>query len=212
MSMWKKDMHMQEYSYYYEGARFYCYPDCDVLINKFGLKDEKKLDEIERAITFAKSADYKRNPIKGVFDFKHYCKIHKFLFEDIYEWAGKEREGGFMSKGNTVFTKSEYIEFAFGEYYKEIKKDKCLKGLDKETFCEKLAYYMSEVNTIHPFREGNGRTQRLYFRYLCRKAGYNLEFHGIHKNVLINADIAAFNREYEPLIKVLDKVASKSQE
>ena len=207
--MWQKDALMQEYKYYYEGAKFYCYPDCDVLINKFGIKDNTKLEEIEGAITLAKNANYKKNPIKGNFDFKHFCRIHKFLFEDIYEWAGKERQGGFMSKGKTVFVRSEYIVNAFKEYYEKIKKDNFLKDLDKEKFCEKLAFYMSEVNTIHPFREGNGRTTKLYFNQLANKAGYDIEFSKADKDDLILSDILAYNSNYSLSIEILNSIVSR---
>ena len=199
---------MQEYSYYYEGANFYCYPDCDILINKFGIKDDQKLNEIERKLTATKAVELINNPIKGKFDFKHFCKIHKFLFEDIYEWAGKERQGGFMSKGNAVFVRSEYIENMFNEYYEKIEKDNFLKGLSKENFCEKLAYYMAEVNTIHPFREGNGRTIRLYFEQLSENAGYDLDFSSIDKDELILADVLAYQRNYALLIEILNGIVS----
>ncbi|MDR0914637.1 MAG: Fic family protein, partial [Oscillospiraceae bacterium] len=172
---------MQEYSYYYEGANFYRYPNTTVLINKFGIKDDDKLNEVERKLTQVKAVELINHPIKGKFDFKHFCKIHKFLFEDVYEWAGKERQGGFMSKGGTVFARSEFIESMFSEYYEKLEKDNFLKGLSKERFCEKLAYYMAEVNTIHPFREGNGRTTKIYFEQLSEQAGFDLDFSTIDK-------------------------------
>jgi len=199
---------MQEYSYYYEGANFYCYPDSNVLINKFGIKDNDKLEEIEGAITLAKNAGYKKNPIKGNFNFEHFCKIHKFLFEEIYEWAGKGRKGGFMTKGKTVFVRSEYIENEFNEYYEKIKKDKFLKGLNKESFCEKLAVYMAEVNTVHPFREGNGRTARLYFNQLANEAGYDIEFSKTDKDELILSDILAYDGNYVLSIEILNNIVS----
>ena len=67
---------------------------------------------------------------------------------------------------------------------------------------------MGELNAIHPFREGNGRTVRLYFQQLAKKAGYKLKFSNVTKDELLNADISAFNREYELLITVLGKVVS----
>ena len=65
---------------------------------------------------------------------------------------------------------------------------------------------MGELNALHPFREGNGRTSRLYFKQLAKQAGYQIKFSNVSKDELLNADIAAFNCKYDPLIRVLDKV------
>ena len=68
---------------------------------------------------------------------------------------------------------------------------------------------MGEINALHPFREGNGRTQRLYFKYLCDGAGYDLEFSKTQKDALVKADIAAFNKEYTLLIRLLEEIISE---
>ena len=70
---------------------------------------------------------------------------------------------------------------------------------------------MGEINALHPFREGNGRAQRLYFKQLCDKAGFNLDFHMTDKNALIKADIAAFNRDYSLLVNLLENVVSEKK-
>ena len=199
---------MQEYEYHYEGAKFYCYPDTNVLINKFHIKNDEELDEIERGITFTKTAVYMQNPIDGKFDFEHFGAIHHFLFEDIYEWAGKQRTDGFMSKGGTVFARSEFIESMFADYYEKSEKENFLKGLDKETFCERLAFFMAEVNTIHPFREGNGRTARLYFGQLANKAGYKVKFSLVDEDELILADALAYQRNYKLAIDILNQIVT----
>ena len=66
-----------------------CYKGTTCLINKFGIKDDKQLSLIEGQITFAKGSELERNPVKGDFDFEHYKSIHKYLFNDIYEWQVK---------------------------------------------------------------------------------------------------------------------------
>ena len=196
---------MQEYDYYYEGADFYCYPDTKILINKFDIKDSKVLTEIERKITATKTLEFENNPVDGDFSLEYLCNIHYFLFCDLYDWAGKIRVGDFMFKGDSMFFRACYIEQGFNDFYNKLYKENFLKELCKNKFCERLAYFMGELNALHPFREGNGRVCRLYFKQLAKKAGYNIEFSHTTTEELLNADIQAFNRKYEPLISILEK-------
>jgi cell filamentation protein len=166
---------MQEYEYYYEGAEFYCYPQTDILINKFGFLYNEKIAEIERKYSNAKTQELEKHPIKG----------------------------------DNMFYRFHYIEQGMRDMHTKLVKEDYLKGLDKENFCKRLAYYMGELDAIHPFREGNGRTMRLYFKQLAIESGWRLEFHLITKEELLAADIAAFNTDYEPLIDVLNKIVSK---
>ena len=199
---------MPEYKYYYSGAEFYCYPDTQILINKFGIKNDDDLEVVERRITALKALEFEENPIDGNFDFEYLCVIHKFLFGEIYEWAGKVRGGDYMFKGDTMFFRAIHLEQGFNAYYEKLKNENFLIGLDRDTIIERLAYFMGEMNALHPFREGNGRTARLYFSRLAENAGYTLTFSKVTADELLNADIAAFNREHKSLIKVLKKVVS----
>ena len=92
--------------------------------------------------------------------------------------------------------------------YGELKSENFLKGLDKTKFCVRMAYYMGFLDAIHPFRDGNGRTMRLYFSQLAEQAGYELMFNKVTKEELLEADIAAFNCNYAPLINLFDKIIS----
>ncbi len=69
-----------------------------------------------------------------------------------------------------------------------------------------MAYYMGEINALHPFREGNGRTAREFFRQLSLNAKYTLDFSKTEKEELLTADIEAFNGKYDKLINILEKV------
>jgi cell filamentation protein len=180
-----------------------------VLINKFDIREKEELYTVERRITALKIASLENTPVKGSFDLKHIKSIHKAIFGDIYEWAGKIREGDFLIKGDSIFCRAMYIEGMAGDIHAKLKADNFLRGLEKADFINKIAYYMGEINALHPFREGNGRTQRLYFEFLCGKAGYELDFTLTQKDVLVKADIAAFNKDYAPLIEVLNDIVSK---
>lgn len=199
---------MQDYKYYYEGAIFYCYPDTNILINKFHIKDEAELDKIESRISSLKAIELRNKICENKFDFKHFCAIHHYLFCDIYEWAGQARKGGFMSKGNTIFANSDFIESLFNDFYEKLQSENFLKGLGKQDFCERLAVYMGGVNYIHPFREGNGRTSRLYFAQLAENARYKLLFNKIDKDELLLADVLAYQGNYRLLIDILNQITT----
>ncbi len=197
---------MDKYKYYYEGAEFYCYPETNVLINKFGIRDDEKLENVERKITALKALEFEEKPFDGDLDYDYLLSIHHYLFCDLYEWAGKIRVGEFMFKDDSMFFKAAYIEQGFNSFYKKLCEENFLKGLPKDKFCERLAYYMGELNALHPFREGNGRTSRLYFKQLAKRAGYQLVFSNVSKEELLKADISAFNCEYELLAGALEKI------
>ena len=148
----------------------YCYPDSDVLINKLNIKDERRLFDAEKKLSFVRLQELQNNPVKGKFDFKHLLDIHKYIFQDIYVWAGKTRTVE-ISKGNsfcTVACINSYAESVFNKYFPQCYENKD----DLEKFLKVFAENYADVNALHPFREGNGRTQREFARLVCEKCGY----------------------------------------
>ena len=189
----------------YEGDDFYCYPETKVLMNRFDIRDYDKLQEIEREFTLAKIALISTDPPKGVFNLKYLQKIHRYIFDEVYTWAGRIRGGQFFSKGTTEFCRAPMIYTYADNVFGKLKNENWLRGLDREIFIERLAYFMGEINTLHPFREGNGRTQRVFFTELARRAKYDLDFGNVNGDTLLEADIAAYNKDYKPLITLLDQ-------
>ena len=161
----------------------YCYPDTNVLINKLDIKDIDLLQKYEAKITAAKLLSLRQKGIIGNFDVKHIKNIHLYLFEDIYPFAGKFRTEN-IGKGAFRFAEWQYIEPELNKLLENLKVENYLNGLDADPLAQKLAYYMSELNVLHPFREGNGRTIREFIRELALKNGYTLN--------LMNADPAEF--------------------
>jgi len=196
---------MEKYDYAYEGPEGYCYPGTNILKNKLGIRDDTALTIAEREITSLKLLMLYNMPVIEIFNFNNLCKIHKTIFEDIYEWAGLARHGDFLSKGNSIFCRGQYIMENANKIMKNLQKENSLYGLAKSKFIEKTAYYMGEINALHPFREGNGRTCREFFRQLSLNANYTLDFSKTDKEELLTADIEAFNGKYEKLIKILEK-------
>lgn len=187
----------------YEGENFYCYPGSTVLMNKLNIKDGDRLQDIERRITYANIISFGEKPLKGVLDLKYLQKIHKFIFGDIYGWAGQIRGGKFLTKGNAVFCVADMIPTYADNLFGKLRGENWLRGLKCDDFIDRLAYYMGEVNTLHPFREGNGRTQRVFFTELSRRARYELDFSKAKPGELLEADIAAYDKNYSLLTDLL---------
>ena len=166
----------------------YCYKNSDVLINKLDIKDNKKLEEFERKIVLAKLYELRQNNQIGNFDIEHFVGIHKFLFEDIYPFAGLFRTEN-IAKGNFSFAEWEYIEDELKKLLNQLKEENYLQNLDRNTFIKRLSYYMAELNVLHPFREGNGRTIREFIRQLAYKNGYVLNLKNINPKDMLHACI-----------------------
>jgi len=196
---------VEKYDYIYNDSEGYCYTGTDVLKNKLGIRDDNALTIAEREITSIKLLMLYNMPTMEIFNFDTLCKIHKIIFEDIFEWAGLIRHGDFLSKGDSIFCRGQYIEENANIIMGNLQKEKNLCGLNKLEFIERMAYYMGEINALHPFREGNGRTSREFFRQLSLNANYILDFGKTEKEALLTADIEAFNGQYEKLIKILEK-------
>ena len=166
----------------------YCYKDSDVLVNKFDIQDNKKLEEIERKIVLAKLYELRQNHQIGNFDVSHFVGIHRFLFEDIYPFAGLFRNEN-IAKGNFSFAEWEYIEDELKKLLDQLKEENYLQNLDRNIFIKRLSYYMAELNVLHPFREGNGRTIREFIRQLAYKNGYVLNLKNINPKEMLYACI-----------------------
>jgi cell filamentation protein len=138
------------------------------------------------------------------YDMNVLFNIHKIIFEDIYEWAGTIRKGEFLTKGGSIFCRGSLLLENADIIFGNINKENNLKGLEKNKYIERMAYYMGEINALHPFREGNGRTSREFFRELSLNAGYELDFSKTKKEELLEADVMAFNGEYNKLVKILE--------
>jgi cell filamentation protein len=185
-----------------------CYEGTTCLINKFGITDDKQLSLIEGQITFAKGSELERNPIKGNFDFEHYKAIHKYLFDEIYEWAGKIRTVD-MSKKGTNFAKANEIEKLADACFLRLKSENYFKRQEFDEFISNIVDFYCVTNMLHPFREGNGRTQRIFISQLIRYAGYDIDFSKINTDNLMSATIHAANGIDDFLIEIFKNSISK---
>ena len=186
----------------------YCYKDTNVLINKLDIKDPVVLSNYEKRIVSLKLLALHKEGITGIFDAKHLISIHKFLFCDIYPFAGEFRCEN-IAKDNFSFAEFEFIEPELERLLKKLKEENYLEGLSKEDLAKRLAYYWAELNVLHPFREGNGRTTREFLRQLALKNGYALNLKNVSASKLLDASKKSVINE-EDLTNLLLKVLEKA--
>lgn len=178
-----------------------CYDGTTCLINKLGITDAKKLSEIEADITFARASQLEEKPLTGSFDTTHYKAIHRFLFKDLYDWAGEFRTTNISKKG-TKFAVCEELENLCNSCFYRLKKNNYFQNMDFETFVNNIVDLYCTLNIIHPFREGNGRTERIFISYLIRFNGYDIDFSGIDADSLMIATIQATQGITENLVAI----------
>ncbi|MEM7799045.1 MAG: Fic family protein [Chloroflexota bacterium] len=174
----------------------YCYPpDYSVLKNLPGYRDQSQLDAFERAATLERS---RQGIPTGNFDLKHLQAIHGHLFQDVYAWAGKLRTVE-IEKGGHQFQFRQYIETGMADIYKRLKDDNFLKGRSAEAFAKGAGEIIGDVNYVHPFRDGNGRTQLQYLKLLGAQAGHELDLARLERSSWIEASREAHKANYKPM-------------
>lgn len=173
----------------------YCYPDSSVLRNKAGLTSAEDLEAFETAMTFARSEE----PLpRGRLSATHYRAIHRHLFQDVYEWAGRDRTIR-ISKGESTFCYPEHIASEMKRVFAWLKNQHFLVDFDPAKFAAKSAHFLSELNAIHPFREGNGRTQLTFMALLADNAGHPLDLDKLDPGATLDAMIQSFGGNEIPL-------------
>jgi cell filamentation protein len=173
-----------------------------VLKNQLGISSDKELEEAEADITAAAIASIPDEPALGEFDLEHLKNIHWELFSVVYTWAGEIRTVE-MAKESTRFANSDAIEQAAKALFDELHSDNLLKDVPRDQYVRRLAHYYSEVNILHPFREGNGRTERVFFSQLVVDAGSRLAWERMDADANLRACIAAYEGDEEQLAAML---------
>ncbi|MBQ4630951.1 MAG: Fic family protein [Clostridia bacterium] len=165
-----------------------CYKGTTVLINKFNIQNEKQLDIVEQSITGALLAKaFIEIPFENV-SFSFYKMLHHYVFDDIYDWAGKTRIVN-MSKKGTNFCDFDKIEEYADRIFNDLLSKKYLMEYSNESFINEFTNLYCSLNYLHPFREGNGRIQRLFLSMLLKNAGKNIDFTKIDKDLFMIATI-----------------------
>ena len=185
-----------------------CYPGTSVLVNKFDIHDEAKLNEVETVLVSARSAEWTAEPMVKSFDFAHYKAVHRFLFADLYDWAGQVRTANISKKG-TNFCPAKDVEKQADLIFKRLQDRKYLRGLSHDTFVEEITDFYCSTNYLHPFREGNGRTQRTFLTQLIRNAGYELNWSEVDGDLLMIATIQSAQGVMDLLQQLLNEAITE---
>ena len=180
-----------------------CYPGTTCLANKLGMQDETVLAKTEAAIVLGKASLLDQQPIPGSFDFDHYKRIHQFLFCDIYDWAGQIRTINISKKG-TIFVSAAEIESYANMCFNRLVSFSG-KGLPHRELAEEVADFYHMINMLHPFREGNGRAQRVFFTQWIRSLGYDLDLSSVDPDGFMIATIHAAQGVMDQLINFFER-------
>jgi cell filamentation protein len=175
------------------GDTEYCYPPSyTVLKNKLNIRDAKTLDRFERHFVVERIA---QGIPQGDFNLAHLRAIHRHLFQDIFEWAGELRTVE-ISKGGHQFQFRRFIETGMADIHRRLTAQNFLRGLSAQDFAHRAGEILGDVNYVHPFREGNGRTQLFYLEQLAERAGHPLDLRRLDKAAWMEASRQAHLGRY----------------
>ncbi|WP_323951938.1 Fic/DOC family protein [Aeromonas caviae] len=184
----------------------YCYEGTKILINKLHIMDEEILDQAEAEFSLLgiNNINFNNPP----YDFEYLSNIHKLIFGEIYPWAGSVRTID-ISKGNSRFCNTVRIIPEVNKFLKKINSEGCLGNLDHNVFVSKIAEYYADLNAIHPFREGNGRAQRVLFEHIALCNGYLIRWDLVTKKEWVLANIYGMYYDFTHLEVIFSKCLIK---
>lgn len=150
-----------------------------LLKNKLGITDSAKLTLKIAEYASGRLLLLYEQPLIGKFDIPHLRAIHRYIFQDIFPWAGDFREVTTSRTNSFGFPPPQFLVPSLETVFNQLRTENHLKNLDADQFAARAGYYLGEINAIHPFREGNGRTQREFIRCVAVAAGHRLVWRGL---------------------------------
>lgn len=193
--------------FYTSGSDPYCYPGTSTLRNRFAIHDSRFLSEIEAIYSQQRLAElYTHHPVAGRFGLTHLSRIHRFIFQDVYPWAGQLRTVR-IHKEQTTFAYPENIPDEAKRIFDALRQENYLLKTPLTELSERLAWYIAELNVLHPYREGNGRALRAFLRTLLLRRGVMLHFERLEPTEWLHASVAAYVGNLAPLKNLLDRIS-----
>ena len=196
---------MDKYKYFYlDNNGIYCYKDSDVLINKLNIQDEETFYKAERLYSGLRQSELLDKPLEGKLDFDHLKAIHRYLFQDLFYWAGKIRTVA-IAKGN-LFCLPQYIDSYAKDIFSRLRKENYFIGTSRDDFIVAVTNLLADINALHPFREGNGRAQREFIRYIGLKNGYGFDWSKVSAEENIAASYESANGSNDKLKNLISVI------
>ena len=185
----------------------YCYPGTDVLRNKEDIRNGADLERFERRHSANR---LETMPPRLPISIDGYRAIHRYLLQDVYDWAGEYR---FVNTGRGApFCKAIYIAAEMEKRFAAIKAGSGLRGLPIAAFAGRAAEHLNELNAIHPFLDGNGRTLRAFLELLAAKAGHEIDIARIAPKAWNEASILGFHKQdHRPMAQVVAAAVADSR-
>jgi len=183
----------------------YVYPGTNVLRNLRDIHDFAQFSKFEAIATTRRTIELEHEPLRGDFDARHLRAIHHYIFQDVFEWAGEFRTVNIFKSGDP-FAFHQHIGSCLDTLCGELKRERHLSGCSLERFATRAAYYFGEINAVHPFREGNGRTQREFIRELAVCNGFTIDWSRVSREEMIEASRRSLRIDNTGLEQVLRKV------
>ena len=180
----------------------YCYAGTTVLKNSRNLRKQEALDRFELAISTQRATE--PLPLGKLNEF-HYKRVHRHLFRDVYSWAGEYRDVR-ISKGDSPFCYPEYIPGEMKKLFAGLQRNNNLTSLSAEQFATKAASFLADLNSIHAFRDGNGRSQMAFMNLLAIRAGHPLRLRKIVAKDFLAAMIQAHRGNEQLLVDQLSRL------
>lgn len=180
----------------------YCYPGTTVLKNLRNLRSRGALTRFETAMTALR---FDEALPEGRLSVRHYRAVHHHLFQDVYPWAGKTRTVR-ISKNGSAFCYPEYIDAQLKQAFGRLRRQGYLRDLPVGDFATDAADFLSELNAIHPFRDGNGRAQLAFMAAVAAKASHPLRLHRLAPNIFLQAMVSSFHGDNGPLVRELRRL------
>ena len=182
--------------------------------NKLGISDPSALTKVEADITYQAIQSILAGEIHlpAQHCVQRLCAIHEAIFDRLYEHAGKIRQTDLRkaefansTRGATSFAPPNEICQRLDRLFSVLRQENGYKDLDRDGFCGKATSFIVELNNIHPFEEGNGRTQRTYLTILAKEAGYNLQFDFVTQERMVRASVSASRGDTALMHEILDE-------
>lgn len=166
-----------------------------VLINLYGIQDTASLNEIESTYSALNLRELSLNPPEPRFTQQYHIALHHLIFKEVYPWAGELRVVD-ICKASTTFMENEKIADSLEQLFSRLNAVNDCKGMSHAEFSDFMGIFLSQLNFIHPFREGNGRTQRFLISEIARNADFYMDWNTVSPETMNNACIDGIAGQY----------------